>query len=351
MPSRSRRARSQETGIVGAYEAFSRGVINLRTETYESLERAIMLFERAVELDPRYARAHLELGAAYATKADYLAMDDLRVRAMAGLRRALDLQPDSVRALRELGSVLIAMDQETEGFEALHHALELDPADAGALGAMARALFRRAQLAKAANVTACRWLRIHGGCYLAGACALRRASRDSHAVSGRAAAIALHSLSIGAGMLPIEVVDAARPPEALQPASRAVVHSPGSRSPRLSIMRWAENRRRVNFALGGPCLGQTRTGERCSRLPTSVRSARASRRRLTSRGITPPRRMRSEATRIRRITFSRARPLSAARSRWRAWRIEPSRHTRRIHAAGVAGYCVGSRENLGFRPR
>jgi hypothetical protein len=50
-----------ETGVVGAYEAFSKGVLNLRTETYESLDRAVMLFEQAVDLDPGYARAHLEL--------------------------------------------------------------------------------------------------------------------------------------------------------------------------------------------------------------------------------------------------------------------------------------------------
>ncbi len=60
--------------MVGAYEAFSKGVLNLRAESYESLDRAVMLFEHAVDLDPGYARAHLELGVAYATKADYLAM-------------------------------------------------------------------------------------------------------------------------------------------------------------------------------------------------------------------------------------------------------------------------------------
>ena len=66
-------AATLETGVVGAYEAFSKGVLNLRAETYESLDRAVMLFEHAVDLDPGYARAHLELGVAYATKADYLA--------------------------------------------------------------------------------------------------------------------------------------------------------------------------------------------------------------------------------------------------------------------------------------
>jgi tetratricopeptide (TPR) repeat protein len=145
-------AAALETGVVGAYEAFSKGVLNLRAETYESLDRAVMLFERAVDLDPGYARAHLELGVAYATKADYLARGELRAHAVTSLRRALELQPDSVRAWRELGSVLIAMGQGGDGFDALRRALAIDPADAGALGAMGRALFiGRAQFDEAAS--------------------------------------------------------------------------------------------------------------------------------------------------------------------------------------------------------
>jgi tetratricopeptide (TPR) repeat protein len=141
-----------ETGVVGAYEAYSKGVINLRAESYESLDRAAMLFEQAVELDPSYARAHLELGVAYGTKAAYLARNELRGRAVASLRRAIELQPDSVRAWRELGSVLILMNEEGDGFDALRRALQIDPADAGALGAMARGLFiGRGQFDEAAS--------------------------------------------------------------------------------------------------------------------------------------------------------------------------------------------------------
>ena len=143
---------AQESGIVGAYEAYSKGVINLRTENYESLDRAVLLFERAVRLDPNYATAHQELGVAYATKADYAAMPELRERAVASLRRALELQPDSVRAWREVGSTLISMGREREGFEAIERALAIDPTDAGVLGSMARALFLgRGQFTEAAG--------------------------------------------------------------------------------------------------------------------------------------------------------------------------------------------------------
>ena len=145
-------ATTLETGVVGAYEAFSKGVLNLRAESYESLDRAAMLFEHAVDLYPGYARAHLELGVAYATKADYLAMGELRTQAVKSLRRALELQPESVRAWRELGSVLTAMGQDAEGFDALRRALAIDPTDAGALGTMGRALFvGRAQFDEAAS--------------------------------------------------------------------------------------------------------------------------------------------------------------------------------------------------------
>lgn len=132
---------SQDTAVVDAYEAFSKGVVNLRTESYESLDRAVWLFERAVKLDPQYARAHVELGGAYATKADYLAMPELRERAIASLRRALDLEPSSVRAWRELGGVLIARGEQNEGLAAIRRALAIDPQDAGALASMGRALF------------------------------------------------------------------------------------------------------------------------------------------------------------------------------------------------------------------
>ncbi len=130
-----------ETSVLDAFEAFSKGVLNVRREGYESLDRAVLLFERAAALDPGYARAHVELGAAYAVKADYLAMPELRERALASLRRAIELQPADPRAWRELGAVLRGMGREAEGMAAIERALVLDPGDPGALAAKARALF------------------------------------------------------------------------------------------------------------------------------------------------------------------------------------------------------------------
>jgi serine/threonine protein kinase/tetratricopeptide (TPR) repeat protein len=130
-----------ETQVLEAYEAFSRGVINLRMESYEALDRAVFLFERAVALDPGYARAHLELGSSYASKADFLAIPSLYDRAIESFRRALDLRPDLVRGWRELGGALVSRGREDEGIQAISRGLERDGEDAGALAAMGRALF------------------------------------------------------------------------------------------------------------------------------------------------------------------------------------------------------------------
>ncbi len=142
----------EETHVVLAYEAFSRGVINLRLESYEALDRAAFLFERAVRLDPTYARAHLELGSAYGAKGDYLALPELYEGALTSLRRSLELSPALGRAWREMGAVLVSLGREDEGIEAIQHALDLDPEDAGALASMGRALFiGRAQFREAAG--------------------------------------------------------------------------------------------------------------------------------------------------------------------------------------------------------
>jgi len=136
----SPRRADDATAVLAAYEAFAKGVLNLRAETYDSLDRAVILLERAVELDPAYARAHMELGIAYSTKGDYLVLPEMHERAIVRLRRALEIDPALVRAWRELGGALVARGRAEEGIEAIRRGLSLDPKDEGALRAMGRAL-------------------------------------------------------------------------------------------------------------------------------------------------------------------------------------------------------------------
>jgi adenylate cyclase len=141
-----------ETQVVDAYEAFSRGMLNFRAESHESMDRAILFFERAVQLDPSYARARLQLGAAYSLKASYLAMPELHERAIANLRLAIELRPSLTAAWRELGGTLVELGRIDEAIEAIQRALSLDPGDAGPYSTMGRALFvGRGQFAEAAS--------------------------------------------------------------------------------------------------------------------------------------------------------------------------------------------------------
>ena len=70
-------AARRETESLEAYQAFSRGVMNLRLATPESLQRAIALFEEALGVDPRYASAWAALGTAYNLQGQFLGQESL----------------------------------------------------------------------------------------------------------------------------------------------------------------------------------------------------------------------------------------------------------------------------------
>ncbi len=141
-----------ETKIVAAYEALAKGLLNVRSDSYESLDRAVILFERALALDPDYVRAQIELGSAYSQKADYLVMPELRERAIVILRKVLETRPLLPRAWRELGLTLVANGSVREGIECLRRAYSLAPDDSRTIAGLARGLFiGNADFREAAN--------------------------------------------------------------------------------------------------------------------------------------------------------------------------------------------------------
>lgn len=130
-----------DTHVIGAYEALAKGLLNVRADSYESLERGILHFERALALDPDYVRALVELGAAYTQKGDYLAAPELYDRATALIRRALELRPMLPRAWRELGKTQVAQGMIDAGLESLRRALSLAPDDPVILAGIGRGYF------------------------------------------------------------------------------------------------------------------------------------------------------------------------------------------------------------------
>jgi non-specific serine/threonine protein kinase len=128
-----------ETLSVEAYENFSRGMMNLRTGSRDSLDRAIHFFEKAVELDPNYASAWTGLGAIYDLKGQFLGIPELSHKAIELEKKALELNPRLSHAHQFLGGAYISIGRYDEAIEAIKEAMRLEPNNAGAHAALARA--------------------------------------------------------------------------------------------------------------------------------------------------------------------------------------------------------------------
>ncbi len=130
-----------ETHSVAAYEAFAKGLINLRAESSDALDRAILFFERAVTLNPGYANAHVHRGIAYELKAEYSSMPELYDRALASLDWALALGPGLAEAHRARGTVLLSLGREGEALASVERSLALDPGSASSYQTLGRIYF------------------------------------------------------------------------------------------------------------------------------------------------------------------------------------------------------------------
>ena len=128
-----------ETRSVEAFEAYSRGVLNLRSAGRDAIDRAIALFERAVDLDAGYAAAWAALGGAYNLKGTFLSLPDLQHMAIERLRRALALNPSLPSAHVWLATSLLYLGQVDEGIAELGTATHLDPDNPDVHQSLARA--------------------------------------------------------------------------------------------------------------------------------------------------------------------------------------------------------------------
>lgn len=128
----------RDTQSVEAYEDFSRGTLNLRMASAESIERAVLDFEKAIERDSTYASAWAGLGAAYNIKAGFLSRTDYATKAIEFERKALGLNPKLVEAHQWLGAAYLLVGRPDDAIESIKHAIELDPNDAGPHAALAR---------------------------------------------------------------------------------------------------------------------------------------------------------------------------------------------------------------------
>jgi serine/threonine protein kinase/Flp pilus assembly protein TadD len=127
------------TQSMEAYQAYSRGMLNLRLAGRESMERAIALFEQALALDGQYVEAMVELAGALELKSLFLSAPHLLEESLALVERALAIRPDDADALVQRGDTLLALGRVDEAIAALQHGVELQPDRASAYGSLARA--------------------------------------------------------------------------------------------------------------------------------------------------------------------------------------------------------------------
>ena len=121
-----------QTDNVEAYQLYLRGLSLLRLRGAENLDQAATLFERAIELDPGYARAHDKLAVTYMLVPFY--SDRPRApwleRAEQSALRAIELDPQLGGAYATLGGIYQADSEHgfLEADAAFRKAIELDPA-------------------------------------------------------------------------------------------------------------------------------------------------------------------------------------------------------------------------------
>ena len=130
--SSQRRGQQRETSSLEAYQAFTEARLRLETLDGSEVARAIDGFQRAIDLDPRYAAAYVGLAnarfwqyemsrARNHTDAALLAM------AIDHVRKAIDLERDLAEAHATLAFLLVSAGRAGEALTAARRAVTLEP--------------------------------------------------------------------------------------------------------------------------------------------------------------------------------------------------------------------------------
>ena len=118
-----------EIAVSDAYDAYLKGRFHWSKRTPESLRLAVQWFERAIEADPKFARAHAGLTDVYTVQVTYLQVpgEEAYPKAERAARRAIELDPRSAEARTSFASMLMHGDRMDEAAREFETALEIDP--------------------------------------------------------------------------------------------------------------------------------------------------------------------------------------------------------------------------------
>jgi serine/threonine protein kinase/Flp pilus assembly protein TadD len=117
------------TTDVRAYDCYLRGRQFFHQFRRRTLEAAIVMFGRAIEIDPQYARAYAGLADCYSLLyTNWSVREDTQARADAASRKALELDPESGEAHTARGVALSIAGRHDEARTEFETAIRLDPA-------------------------------------------------------------------------------------------------------------------------------------------------------------------------------------------------------------------------------
>jgi Tfp pilus assembly protein PilF len=102
---------------IEACKAYVEGLILLGEN---QIREAIVLFQRAVDIEPRFTDAHYSLGVSYHTLENFQ-------RAIQEYEIVLQQRPEDVDALNNLGMILLEQGKLEEAKKKFDRALEIDP--------------------------------------------------------------------------------------------------------------------------------------------------------------------------------------------------------------------------------
>lgn len=126
------RRSTRETSSLEAYQAFTEGRVRLEMLEGAQVARAISDFERAIELDARYAAAHVGLGNAHFFQYEMSRAGNhpdaaLLAKAIDHVRRAIELDRDLAEAHATLAFLLVSAGRANEALVSARRAVTLEP--------------------------------------------------------------------------------------------------------------------------------------------------------------------------------------------------------------------------------
>jgi adenylate cyclase len=136
-----------------AFDLYLRGQELLYRLTRKSVEHAIQLFEKAIELDPRYAAAYASAASAFGIRYQWFDRDSHhREKAQEFSFKALMYDPNLAEAYSAMGLSYFLWGKFEESSAACKKAMELDPEDFVVYWTLGRIHFSKGELAPAAEL-------------------------------------------------------------------------------------------------------------------------------------------------------------------------------------------------------